>query len=202
MGGRSGGGARSAGGGGGGSLSSEQRQALDFLMQQSVFNPLNARSGFSDPAVRQEVQDAIRQYAKEVGLPVSYLTMEVGTMPKGFTGMAQGEHITLAKPVYGGTYKNATSKQQAAIDSGRAVQVSKPVSRTVWHELGHVTYNGLSASGKAQVASAYKSFMGSGKRNGWGTQATKNAEEFFAEGMAKSLGGKSDSWTKAIRKAK
>ena len=199
MGGRAGGGARSGGGGG---LSSEQRQALDFLMQQSVFNPLNVRRGFSDPAVRQEVQDAIRQYAKEVGLPSSYLTMEVGTMPKGLTGMAQGEHITLAKSVYGGTYKNAMSKQQAAVDSGRAVQTSKPVSRTVWHELGHVTYNHLSASGKAQVASAYKSFMGSGKRTGWGSQASKSAEEFFAEGMAKSLGGKSDSWTKAIRKAK
>lgn len=199
MGGRAGGGTGAGKGGGG--MSSEQRQALDFLMQQSVFNPLSNR-GFSDPAVRQEVQDAIKKYAQEVGLPSSYLTMEVGTMAKGLTGMAQGEHITLAKSVYGGTYKNAMSKQKASVDSGRAVQTSKPVSRTVWHELGHVTYNKLSASGKASVDAAYKSFMSSGKRNGWGSQATKNASEFFAEGMAKSLGGKSDSWTKAIRKAK
>ena len=198
-------GARSGGGGGGGvgrTLSAEQRERLDFIFRQAVFNPLNTRRGFTDSAVRQEVQDAIEKYAKEVGLPSSYMTMEIGAMPKGVTGMAQGDHITLAKSVYGGTYKNAMNKQMTAVDSGRAVQTSKPVSRTVWHELGHVTYNNLSASGKAQVNAAYKSFMGSGKRTGWGTQATKNASEFFAEGMAKSLGGKSDAWTKAIRKAK
>ena len=199
MGGRAGGGARSGGGGAG--LSSDQQRAVDFLLQQSVFNPLNPR-GIKDPAVRAEVMDAIRQYAKEVGLPSSYITMEVGTLPKGRLAMVQGDHIVLAKSVYGATYGHALKVQQGKIASGESVVTGKPIAKTIVHEFGHGTYKGLSASGKAHVAATYKAFMSSKSKSGWGSYSGKNAEEFFAEGMAKGLLGKSDKWTKALRKAK
>lgn len=52
------------------------------------------------------------------------------------------------------------------------------------------------------LAAAYKSFMGSKSKKGWGQYAAGSVEEFYADGMAKSMLGKSDRWTKAIRKAK
>lgn len=198
MGGRAGGGAR---GGGGAGMSREQQKALDFLLSQGLFRK-DYMMGFKDAAVRDEVESAIKLYAKEVGLPSSWITMEVKALPKGRLGMSQGDHIVLAKSAYGVTYGHALKVQQGRIASGESVVTGRPIAKTVIHELGHGSYNRLSAGGKAKVDAAYKSFMSSSKRPGWGSYSTHNASEFYAEGMAKGLLGKSDKWTKAIKSAK
>ena len=200
MGGRAGGGARAGGGGAGNELSAEQKKALEWIIGGRGFNDLTYGK-FKDAAVRDEVKDAIISYAKEVGLPDSFIRLDVGTLNKGYLGMAQGTHIVLAKSVYGRTYKTALKAQQGRIDDGFSFSTSKPVSRTVLHELGHVTYNiKLTSAGQAKVGEIYKKFMGSSSKSSWGRQSHKSAEEFFAEGMAKSIIGKSDSYTKALRK--
>ena len=200
MGGRSGGGARSAGGGGGGSLSSEQRQALDVAIGGYAFNPLNPR-GIKDERIRTELTDAIKLYAKEVGF-TDWYSIGLDNLPKGISGLKQGWTIKLSKSAYGGTYESAMKYFNSKIASGEPVVTSRPIAKTIVHELAHGTYQRLSPSGKSQVAATYKSFIGGSKRKGWGSYATKNVEEFYAEGIAKGLLGKSDSWTKAIRKAK
>ena len=46
----------------------------------------------------------------------------------------------------------------------------------------------------------YAERTGDKKAKGWGSYSKTNAEEFFAEGIAKSLTGKSDYYTKALKK--
>ena len=56
-------------------------------------------------------------------------------------------------------------------------------------------------SKKAKVGEIFSKFTSSKSTpKGWGSYSKHSAEEFFAEGMAKSLTGKSDSYTKALRK--
>ena len=202
------GGTRGAGGGAGsGSLSAEQRQLLETSMLLSPniqYKPdligVKGYKGVTDAKVAAELQEAVKMYAKEIGLPEP-VDIHIETLPKGRRGMSQAMgYIALSKNYFGGSYAKAMKGAMDYMKSGGSVEVSRPVMKTLHHELGHKTYNYLSSSQKAKLGAIFSKFSSGKTPKGWGSYSKGSAEEFFAEGMAKSLTGKSDSYTKALRK--
>ena len=201
------GGTRSGGAGGGGSLSSEQRDLLDRTMAISpniTYRPdmVDAKgySGVKDEKVAAELQEAVKMYAKEIGLEEPmHITIE--SLPKGRRGVSYGNGtIALSKNYFAGSYEKTLKGATDYMKSGGSVETSRPIMKTLHHELGHRTYDYLSSGQKAKVQSLYTKFTSGKTLKGWGSYSKGSASEFFAEGMAKSLTGKSDSYTKALRK--
>lgn len=210
MGGRAGGGA--AGGMGkdsrGGGLSDQQREFLDTTMMLSPNLQYKADlvgvkgyKGVTDEKVAAELQEGIKMYAKEIGL-AEPMQISLETLPKGRRGVSYGNGtISLSKNYFGGSYAKTVKGATDYMKSGGSVETSRPVMKTLHHELGHRTYDHLSSGQKAKVDAIFSKFSSSkATPKGWGSHAKQNASEFFAEGMAKSLTGKSDSYTKALRK--
>ena len=157
--------------------------------------------GVTDAKVAAELQEAVKMYAKEIGLPEP-VDIHIETLPKGRRGVSQATgYIALSKNYFGGSYEKTMKGAMDYIKSGGSVEVSRPIMKTLHHELGHKTYNYLSSSQKSAVGAIFSKFSSSKSTpKGWGSYSKHSAEEFFAEGMAKSLTGKSDSYTKALRK--
>ena len=209
MGGRSGGGASGGMGSGsrGGALSAQQREFLDTTMLLSPNLQYKADlvgvkgyKGVTDEKVAAELQEGIKMYAKEIGLAES-TQISLETLPKGRRGVSYGNGtIALSKNYFGGSYAKTVKGATDYMKSGGSVETSRPVMKTLHHELGHRTYDYLSSGQKTKVDAIFRKFSSKSTPKGWGSHAKQNASEFFAEGIAKSLTGKSDSYTKALRK--
>ena len=208
MGGRAGGGAGMGSGSRSGALSSQQREFLETTMMLSPNIQYKANlvgvkgyKGVTDERVASELQEAVKMYAKEIGL-AEPVNIHIETLPKGRRGVSQATgYIALSKNYFGGSYEKTMKGAMDYIKSGGSVEVSRPIMKTLHHELGHKTYNYLSSSQKSAVGAIFSKFSSSKSTpKGWGCYSKHSAEEFFAEGMAKSLTGKSDSYTKALRK--
>ena len=208
MGGRAGGGAGMGSGSRSGALSSQQREFLETTMMLSPNIQYKANlvgvkgyKGVTDERVASELQEAVKMYAKEVGL-AEPVNIHIETLPKGRRGVSQATgYIALSKNYFGGSYEKTMKGAMDYIKSGGSVEVSRPIMKTLHHELGHKTYSYLSSSQKSAVGAIFSKFSSSKSTpKGWGSYSKHSAEEFFAEGMAKSLTGKSDSYTKALRK--
>ena len=207
MGGRAGGGAGMGSGSRSGALSSQQREFLETTMLLSPNIQYKADlvgvkgyKGVTDERVASELQEAVKIYAKEIGL-AEPVNIHIETLPKGRRGVSRATgYIALSKNYFGGSYEKTMKGAMDYIKSGGSVEVSRPVMKTLHHELGHKTYNYLSSSQKAKVGAIFSKFSSGKTPKGWGSYSKGSAEEFFAEGMAKSLTGKSDSYTKALRK--
>lgn len=206
--GRGHGGSRGSGpGGGGGGISEQQQELLDTTMLISPnirYRPdmigVKGYKGVTDERVAAELKEGLEMYAKEIGLSEpAHITID--TLPKGRRGASYANgSITLSKNYFGGSYEKTMKGATDYMKSGGSVETSRPIMKTLHHELGHRTYAYLSGGSKAQVQSLYKKFVSGKTPKGWGSYSKGSAEEFFAEGMAKSLTGKSDSFTKALRK--
>ena len=208
MGGRAGGGAGMGSGSRSSALSSQQREFLETTMMLSPNIQYKADlvgvkgyKGVTDERVASELQEAVKMYAKEIGL-AEPVNIHIETLPKGRRGVSQATgYIALSKNYFGGSYEKTMKGAMDYIKSGGSVEVSRPIMKTLHHELGHKTYNYLSSSQKSAVGAIFSKFSSSKSTpKGWGSYSKHSAEEFFAEGMAKSLTGKSDSYTKALRK--
>jgi hypothetical protein len=208
MGGRAGGGAGMGSGSRSSALSSQQREFLETTMMLSPNIQYKANlvgvkgyKGVTDERVASELQEAVKMYAKEIGL-AEPVNIHIETLPKGRRGVSQATgYIALSKNYFGGSYEKTMKGAMDYIKSGGSVEVSRPIMKTLHHELGHKTYNYLSSSQKSAVGAIFSKFSSSKSTpKGWGSYSKHSAEEFFAEGMAKSLTGKSDSYTKALRK--
>ena len=208
MGGRAGGGAGMGSGSRNSALSSQQREFLETTMMLSPNIQYKANlvgvkgyKGVTDERVASELQEAVKMYAKEIGL-AEPVNIHIETLPKGRRGVSQATgYIALSKNYFGGSYEKTMKGAMDYIKSGGSVEVSRPIMKTLHHELGHKTYNYLSNSQKSAVGAIFSKFSSSKSTpKGWGSYSKHSAEEFFAEGMAKSLTGKSDSYTKALRK--
>ena len=208
MGGRAGGGAGMGSGSRSSALSSQQREFLETTMMLSPNIQYKADlvgvkgyKGVTDERVASELQEAVKMYAKEIGL-AEPVNIHIETLPKGRRGVSQATgYIALSKNYFGGSYEKTMKGAMDYIKSGGSVEVSRPIMKTLHHELGHKTYNYLSSSQKSAVGAIFSKFSSSKSTpKGWGSYSKQSAEEFFAEGMAKSLTGKSDSYTKALRK--
>ena len=208
MGGRAGGGAGMGSGSRSSALSSQQREFLETTMMLSPNIQYKANlvgvkgyKGVTDERVASELQEAVKMYAKEIGL-AEPVNIHIETLPKGRRGVSQATgYIALSKNYFGGSYEKTMKGAMDYIKSGGSVEVSRPIMKTLHHELGHKTYNYLSSSQKSAVGAIFSKFSSSKSTpKGWGSYSKHSAEEFFSEGMAKSLTGKSDSYTKALRK--
>lgn len=209
--GRGHGGSRGSGPGGGYARSPyySKDQQSEFLSTTELISPvlsanpaykdLKGYQGFKDENVRAEVKSAIEQYSKEIGLPEG-MRFQLGTLPKGRMAMAQGETVTLSKAYYSGNIESVTKRFAAKQESGFSVQTSRPVARNIHHEIAHRTYDYLPKGRQAAVKALYDRFVSDKSAKGWGSYSKQSATEFYAEGIAKSLGGKSDYYTKELRK--
>ena len=207
MGGRAGGGAGMGSGSRSSALSSQQREFLETTMMLSPNIQYKADlvgvkgyKGVTDERVASELQEAVKMYAKEIGL-AEPTKISLETLPKGRRGVSYGNGtIVLSKNYFGGSYAKTVKGETELMKSGWSVESNRPVMKTLHHELGHRTYDYLSSGQKAKVGVIFSKFSSSKSVKGWGKGSRQNAAEFFAEGMAKSLTGKSDSYTKALRK--
>ena len=197
------GGTRGGGGSGGNtqnpSLSTKEgREEQKKLLELSnLLSPLN---NIKDQKVKAEIKEALESYSKEIGLPHE-VHIVANDLPKGRLGASDGAGtITLNTKVYNKSYKNAEKELTDRMKAGKGVTTEKSLQATVHHELAHNTYTKLSGAKKDAVGALYKKYMSDNKVKGWGSYSKKNAEEFFAEGIAKSLTGKSDYYTKALKK--
>jgi hypothetical protein len=188
-------------------MSDQQREFLETTMMLSPNLQYKADlvgvkgyKGVTDAKVAAELQQGIKMYAKEIGL-AEPTQISLETLPKGRRGVSYGNGtIALSKNYFGGSYAKTMTGATELMKSGWSVETSRPVMKTLHHELGHRTYDYLSSGQKAKVGAIFSKFSSSKSVKGWGKGSRQNAEEFFAEGMAKSLTGKSDSYTKALRK--
>ena len=188
-------------------LSDQQREFLETTMLLSPnlqYRPdsigVKGYKGMTDAKVASELQEGLKMYAKEIGL-AEPTQISLETLPKGRRGVSYGNGmIALSKNYFGGSYAKTEKGAMELMESGWSVETSRPVMKTLHHELGHRTYDYLSSGQKEKVGAIFSKFSSSNSVKGWGKGSRQNAEEFFAEGMAKSLTGKSDSYTKALRK--
>jgi hypothetical protein len=159
--------------------------------------------GVTDAQMEAEIKDAITQYSKEIGLaePTQFTIENTrATIGKKVVGASGFTAIALDKQYYGGSYAKSEKLARQRQESGFSVETSRPVRKTVQHELAHATYRYLSSESKAKVAQLYSRFTSDKSTKGWGSYSKTKAEEFYAEGIAKSLGGKKDFYTTELRK--
>jgi hypothetical protein len=172
----------------------EQKRLLEL---SNMLSPLN---NIKDPNVKAEIKEALESYSKEIGLPYE-VQIIASDLAKGRLGATDGGgSITLNTKYFNKSAKNAEKELSDRMKAGKGVTTNKPLQSTVHHELAHNTYSKLSGAKKDAVGALYKKYMSDKKVKGWGSYSKKNAEEFYAEGIAKSMTGKSDSYTKALRK--
>ena len=202
MGGRAGGGAGMGSGGGYAKnpilSTAEGREEQKRLLE--ISNMLSPLNNIKDPKVKAEIKEALESYSKEIGLPHE-VHIIASDLAKGRLGATDGGFsITLNTKYFNKTAKNATKELSDRMKAGKGVTTDKPLQQVLHHELAHNTYFKLSGAKKDAVGALYKKFMSDKKVKGWGSYSKTNAEEFYAEGIAKSMTGKSDSYTKALRK--
>ena len=202
MGARTGGGAGMGSGGGYAknpilSTAEGRKEQKRLLELSNMLSPLN---NIKDPKVKAEIKEALESYSKEIGLPYE-VQIIASDLAKGRLGATDGGgSITLNTKYFNKSAKNAEKELSDRMKAGKGVTTNKPLQQTVHHELAHNTYSKLSGAKKDAVGALYKKYMSDKKVKGWGSYSKNNAEEFYAEGIAKSMTGKSDSYTKALRK--
>lgn len=178
---------------------SETMMLSPVLNANPYYKGLKGYQGLKDERVTAEIKSAIETYSKEIGLPEGMI-FSVGTLPKGRMAMAQNQYITLSKAYYNGSFEAAEKKFASYQRSGFSVETNRPIARNIHHEIAHRTYDYLSRDKKQKVAALYSRFVSDKKTKGWGSYSRSSATEFYAEGIAKSLGGKSDYYTQELRK--
>ena len=162
-----------------------------------------------DKQLYNEMKSAISRFYKEMGLPqrdVKLADMD-GAYGVHVTQNGKTEGVYLNKKYFkNGTKKSITEKLNSAYQSGHLTKTNKPVAHVMTHELAHSVWN-AHMTGAKQVAAgkevqkvfnAWKKDKAA-KKN-YGSYTGSNVSEFWAETITKGIHGKSDKYTKALKK--
>lgn len=153
--------------------------------------------------VTLQLQKGISRYAAVMG--VRERNIKVANVPGAF-GVTYinengSEGIYLNKAFFN-RHRNVVEREyKKQYTSGFKNVTNKPIQHTITHELAHATWNTsyskpkYMAAGK-EIKSLYRAWRGDKSKTGYGTYATKNVNEFWAEVVTKGIHGKSDKYTK------
>lgn len=160
--------------------------------------------------LRREIQQGISKYESRLG--VRQTNVQLASLEG-----AAGVHVTVngqSSAVYlnSALYKKGTPAQIIAMkrrsyDSGFLSKTNKPVQHTVVHELGHATWNRYLTSSSAVKArpvieKKFREFQRdfkAGRAKGYGSYATENVNEFWAEATTKAVLGRADKYTRFVK---
>lgn len=161
-----------------------------------------------DKAMYRATKQAISRYHAVMGVRQRNVKLaDLG-------GTAYGAHVTVAgksdavyldRKHFNTGVKNVAREHSNNYKSGWSTKTNKPIAHTVTHELAHATWN-AHMTGANQVAAGkevrklYKSWKADNKKKGYGRYAETNASEFWAETVTKAVHGKSDKYTKAVKR--
>lgn len=159
-----------------------------------------------DPKLYNEMKKAISRFYKEMGLKEK--SIKLADLSATVQGIGGEGGVYLNKKYF----KNKTAKQVAAqisaeYKSGFSTKTNKPVAHVITHEMAHTVWNN-NMKGSKQVAAgkeirkvynAWKKDKNKGKL-GYGSYASTNISEFWAEAITKGIHGKADKYTKALKK--
>ena len=156
----------------------------------------------NDRQLYNEMKSAISRFYKELGIPQRNVNLADLTGVYGIGG-ADGVYLN-KKHFKNGTKKSITEKIKGEYANGHLTKTNKPVAHILTHELAHTVWNSDMNSAKHQAAGkeirkVYNQWK-KGKKSGYGRYAGANVSEFFSEAITKGLHGKSDKYTKALKK--
>lgn len=171
---------------------------------------LEPLASIKDPQVYKSVKESISRFHSVLGVrqkDIKIATMEAGVGGVHITQGGQSKQVVLNKQVFNG--KN-TSKQsvenwaKTGYNSGHLTKTNKPVAHIITHELAHATWNQHLTTPSAKAAeksvnTLFNKWKADGKKNGYGSYAKTNVNEFWAEVCTKAVHGKSDKYTTATK---
>lgn len=153
--------------------------------------------------VTLQLQKGISRYEAVMG--VRERNIKVATMSGAFgatlVGADGSKGIYLNKRFFNRHRNEVESEYRKQYDTGYKNKTNKPIQHTITHELAHATWNTSYSKPKYQAAgkeikSLYRAWSRDKKKKGYGTYATKNVNEFWAEVVTKGIHGNSDKYTK------
>lgn len=163
-----------------------------------------------DPAVYRDMKEAISRYHSVLGVrekSVKLANLDEGDLGVHFTDRKTGQSkgIYINKEHFNQSRSAIISSQRRGYDSGWATRTNKPIAHTVTHELAHATWNSSMKGAKYKAAQKdiYRlsaQWLRDKKKTGYGKYAHTNLDEFWAETVTKAVHGKSDRYTKAVKK--
>lgn len=161
----------------------------------------------SDREVVLQLQKGISRYASVMG-GVRERVIKVANMD-GYYGVTMlnsnsSEGIYLNKGFFNRKRNVVESEYRKQYDSGFKNRTNRPIQHTITHELAHSTWVSGYNSPKhraagVEIRSLYKKWQSDTKKKGYGTYASKNVDEFWAEAVTKAVHGKSDKYTRAVK---
>ena len=163
-----------------------------------------------DKQLYNEMKSAISRFYKEMGLPQKDVKLADFNNPS-----AMGVHVTI-NGVTGGVFlnksyfKNGTKKSITETitknyNDGFLTKTNKPVAHVLTHELAHSVWNSHMTGAKQvaagkEIQKVYNKWKSDSSKSGYGRYAKTNISEFFSETITKGIHGKSDKYTKALKK--
>ena len=184
-------------------LTSEEKAHM--LYTQESLSSLEHRE------VTLQLQKAISRY--EVVMGIRERKIRVAELPNGYFGATlvneDGSYgVYLNKKFFNRHRNEVEGDYKKQYTTGYKNKTNKPIQHTITHELAHATWNSGYSKPKYigagnEIRSLYGKWKKDTNKSGYGTYATKNVNEFWAEVIAKGIHGKSDHYTrKAIYIAK
>lgn len=159
-----------------------------------------------DTQLRRTIQQGISKYESRLGTRTNVRLANLeGAYGVHVTQNGKSAGVYLDRKTFlKANVAKINSVKRSAYSSGFLNKTNKPTQHTVVHELGHATWNNHLTGKKQQSAGKeinklYKTFKKQNPKK-WGTYGKTNVNEFYAEGIAKGVLGKSDKYTKSLIK--
>lgn len=171
--------------------------------QQEMINSAESLSNLKHREVTLQLQRGISRYEAVMG--VRERNIKIAKVPGAFGATmvgADGSHgIYLNKSFFNRHRNIVESEYRKQYESGYKNKTNRPIQHTITHELAHATWNTSYTKPKYQAAgkeikSLWRAWSRDNKKSGYGTYATKNVNEFWAEVITKGIHGNSDKYTK------
>jgi hypothetical protein len=169
-------------------------------------------SAISDKKLRLDVQQGISKFESRLGIRQRKVKLaELEGAYGVHVSASDGKGNIVSKGVFlnSNTFKNATREQVIknqlkTYKSGFLTKTNKPTQHIVVHELAHATWNSHLTGNKYKTAgkeirALYRQFL-KDNPSGFGSYSRYNVNEFFAEGVTKQVLGKSDKYTRTLKK--
>lgn len=160
-----------------------------------------------DRELQREIQQGISKYESRLGLRTKNIMLAElsGAYGVHVTQGGKSEGVYLDKKTFkNGTVGKINATKKSAYKTKFLTATNKPVQHTIVHELGHATWNShLSAanaiSAGKSIKTMYNKFLKASPK-GYGKYAKSNVNEFWAEATTKAVLGKSDEYTRFVKR--
>ena len=181
-------------GGGAGTLSGDSTYKGRIRNVESLIH-------MKDPALYKATKEAISNFAAKLGIPER--NVKLADLDGNVMGIGSKGSVYLNKKYFNQSAKDFQKVMATDYKTGHSTKTNKPLAHVATHELAHASWTSDLKTPKAvaagkEIGKLWKSFSKSGGR-GYGTYASTNIDEFWAEASTKAAHGKADKYTKAVK---